>query len=299
MRACGASELRNISHFHILKLLFPSIFCWYLWYFVSETYIFRSQITSALYYTINAVSFYYLWYGTMYVHKQRYTDKTLTLWKCMYTRASGASELRKCWYFYIIKVIFLSIWMGRNNHLQIKNLKHIWRMHKHDFCGEQCIYTRAILANWKICMHDFFFVGGTWGGTENLWGGGHVPPPRSYAPGGGRGGREIFFENLCMKTAFSCTLNGIIRGYIGYVKWHIPIPYNTPLLPLNVEAKTNMIAKPGGGGGGYSDLVPTGVCRRLKPPNPNPSLRVILAEKSTHYYYIRGFYSRKWRFCVL
>ena len=107
-----------------------------------------------------------------------YTDKTLTLWKCIYTRASGASELRKCWYFYIIKVIFLSIWMGRNNHLQINILKHIWRMHKHDFCGEQSIYTRAILANWKICMHDFFWWGGTWGGTENLWGG----PPRSYAP---------------------------------------------------------------------------------------------------------------------
>ena len=25
-----ASELRKFSHFHILKLLFPSIFCWYL-----------------------------------------------------------------------------------------------------------------------------------------------------------------------------------------------------------------------------------------------------------------------------
>ena len=31
--------------------------------------------------------------------------------------------------------------------LQINILKHIWRMHKHDFCGEQSIYTRAILAN--------------------------------------------------------------------------------------------------------------------------------------------------------
>ena len=27
------------------------------------------------------------------------------------------------------------------------HLKHILRMHKHDFCGEQGIYTRAILAN--------------------------------------------------------------------------------------------------------------------------------------------------------
>ena len=36
----GASELDFFSHFHILKLLFPSIFCWYFWYFISETYIF-------------------------------------------------------------------------------------------------------------------------------------------------------------------------------------------------------------------------------------------------------------------
>ena len=34
----GASELGNFSHFHILKLLFPSIFCWYFWYFISETH---------------------------------------------------------------------------------------------------------------------------------------------------------------------------------------------------------------------------------------------------------------------
>ena len=65
----------------------------------------------------------------------------------MYMRASGASELRQFWHFYIIKVLFLSIWMGWNNHLQINILKHILRMHKHDFCGEQSIYTRAILAN--------------------------------------------------------------------------------------------------------------------------------------------------------
>ena len=40
-----------------------------------------------------------------------------------YARATGAkiyvyaNELRKFWHFYIIKVLFLSIWMGRNNHL--------------------------------------------------------------------------------------------------------------------------------------------------------------------------------------
>ena len=30
---------------------------------------------------------------------------------------------------------------------QINILKHNLRMHKHDICGEQSIYTRAILAN--------------------------------------------------------------------------------------------------------------------------------------------------------
>ena len=34
-------------------------------------------------YTINVVSFYYLWYGAVY--KRQYTDKTLTLGESMYT----------------------------------------------------------------------------------------------------------------------------------------------------------------------------------------------------------------------
>ena len=56
--------------------------------------------------TINAVG-YYLWYGVVY--KRQYTDKTLTLRKCMYMRANGASELRKFSHFYILKLLFLSI----------------------------------------------------------------------------------------------------------------------------------------------------------------------------------------------
>ena len=35
--------------------------------------------------------------------------QTLTLSKCMCMRASRASELRKCWHFYILKLLFLSI----------------------------------------------------------------------------------------------------------------------------------------------------------------------------------------------
>ena len=49
MRASGASELRNFSHFHILNLLFPSIFCWYFRYFVSETFNFRCQHSPYIY----------------------------------------------------------------------------------------------------------------------------------------------------------------------------------------------------------------------------------------------------------
>ena len=35
--------------------------------------------------------------------------QTQTLSKCICMRASGASELRKCWFFYILKLLFLSI----------------------------------------------------------------------------------------------------------------------------------------------------------------------------------------------
>ena len=57
MSASGASELKEFAHFHILKLLFPTIFFGYFRYIVSETYTFSSL---KLYtYKINAVSFYY------------------------------------------------------------------------------------------------------------------------------------------------------------------------------------------------------------------------------------------------
>ena len=69
---------------------------------------FRCQHSPYIYnHQINAVSFYYSWYGAIY--KRQYTDKTLTLRKCMCMRASEASELRKFRYFYILKLLFLSI----------------------------------------------------------------------------------------------------------------------------------------------------------------------------------------------
>ena len=102
-----ASELKNIFAFSHSKtaisfnILLVLILCLRKIYFQVSNYICIN------YYTINAVSFYYLWYDTMF--KRQYTDKTLTLWKSMYMRASGGSELRKFWHFYIIKVLFLSI----------------------------------------------------------------------------------------------------------------------------------------------------------------------------------------------
>ena len=80
---------------------------------------------------------------------------------------------------------------------------------------------------------------------------------RSFQRGGGGGSKGagggfpppmvgIFFENLCMKTTFSCTLNAIIRG-LGYVKWHIPILYS-PFLNLFYSNQR------GGGGMGFMPL---------------------------------------------
>ena len=70
----------------------------------------RCQITSA-YHTINAVSFYYLWYGEIY--KRQYTDKTLTLRKCMCMRAS---ELRKFWHLSIF-CRYIRYFVGTNDML--------------------------------------------------------------------------------------------------------------------------------------------------------------------------------------
>ena len=88
MRASGASKLRKFWHFYILKLLFLSIFCRYSRYFVGT-----NDMRVGLHVLTNFL-----------IYRQ-----TLTLSKCMCMRASGASELRKFWHFYILKLLFLSI----------------------------------------------------------------------------------------------------------------------------------------------------------------------------------------------
>ena len=56
----------------------------------------------------------------MVLYKRQYTDKTLTLRKCMCMRASEASELRQFRYFYILKLLFLSIFC-RYTALSVQN----------------------------------------------------------------------------------------------------------------------------------------------------------------------------------
>ena len=130
-----------------------------------------------IYYTINAVFFYYLWYCTMY--KRQYTDKTLTLWKSMNMRASGTSELRKFRHFYIIKVLFLSIWMGVEEQ-PITN-KHFKAYFNNAFIS---IFVGSKVLNMYAWFFFLLFLSIWWGGTENLsGGGGGTVPPRSYAPG--------------------------------------------------------------------------------------------------------------------
>ena len=55
------------------------------------------------------MQFPFITHGMVLYYKRQYTDKTLTLRKCMCMRASEASELRKFRYFYILKLLFLSI----------------------------------------------------------------------------------------------------------------------------------------------------------------------------------------------
>ena len=75
-------------------------------------YIFRSdrlKLQSA-WYIYHQCSSLFLLMVWRYIYKHQYTDKTLTLKKkAMYMRVSGASELKKFSNFYILKLLFLSI----------------------------------------------------------------------------------------------------------------------------------------------------------------------------------------------
>ena len=82
-------------------------------HYLRNIYIFKSQTTSAS--ILQSMQFplitYELWV---------YTDKTLTLRKFMYMRASGASELRKFSHFYILKLLFPSIFCWYTDTLSVQ-----------------------------------------------------------------------------------------------------------------------------------------------------------------------------------
>ena len=106
MRASGASELRHFLKFSHSKtaisfniLLILQILC-----LRNETF-----------------SLYHLWYDAIY--KLQYTDKALTLRKCTYVRASGASELSKFSQFHILKLLFPFIYyFGTSDTLSQKHI---------------------------------------------------------------------------------------------------------------------------------------------------------------------------------
>ena len=103
------SHSKTAISFNILLVL--QILC------LRNTFIFRSEIASAYIYII-CISLYPLWYDAIY--KRQYIDKTVTLRKCMYMRAS---ELRFFWHFHILKLLFPSIfWLV----LQILCLRNIF-----------------------------------------------------------------------------------------------------------------------------------------------------------------------------
>ena len=105
MRASGASELRKFGHFHILILLFPSIFLLVL-HILCLRNIFncRCQITSA--YIYQSMQFPFITYG-MVLYKRQHTDQaTNTYIEQMYVYAS---ELRKFGIFTFLNLYSFNI----------------------------------------------------------------------------------------------------------------------------------------------------------------------------------------------
>ena len=110
----GASELEFFFAFSHSKtaISFKILLVLLILYF-RNIYIFRSdrlKLQSA-WYIYHQCSSLFLLMVWRYIYKHQYTDKTLTLKKkkAMYMRVSGASELKKFSNFYILKLLFLSI----------------------------------------------------------------------------------------------------------------------------------------------------------------------------------------------
>ena len=98
-----ASELGNFLHFHILKLLFPSIFCWYFWYFISETYIF--QVSNYNLHDLQCSSLFLLMVW------RYYTNDSIPTKHWHWRRKNMRASLGHFSHFYILKMLFLSIFL--------------------------------------------------------------------------------------------------------------------------------------------------------------------------------------------
>ena len=119
--------------------------------------------------------------------------QTLTLSKCMCMRASGASELRKFWHFYILKLLFLSIFcrysryfVGTNDMLVGLHVPTNFLIYRQTLTLSKCMCMRANGASelrkfWHFlilnllflsifCRYIRYFVG-----TNDMLVGSHVP----------------------------------------------------------------------------------------------------------------------------
>ena len=188
MRASGASELRKFWYFYILTLLFLSIFCRYSRYFVGT-----NDMLVGLHVPTNFL-----------IYRQ-----TLTLSKCMCMRLSGAGELRKFWHFYILNLLFLSIFcryiryfVGTNDMLVGSHVPTTFQMYrqiskctdknpKKHYWGGSC--PPSGYANAYGAIYDVRVTCGG-GGDSTLCGRGG---------GGGRWG----VENLTLSQCARCTKN--------------------------------------------------------------------------------------------
>ena len=112
----------------------------------------------------------------MYRQISKIYRQTLTLSKCMCMRASGASELRKFWYFYILTLLFLSIFcrysryfVGTNDMLVGLHVPTNFLIYRQTLTLSKCMCTcdwaeRASLENFGIftfliCYFFQYFVG--------------------------------------------------------------------------------------------------------------------------------------------
>ena len=129
----------------------------------------------------------------MYRQISKIYRQTLTLSKCMCMRASGASELRKFWHFYILTLLFLSIFcrysryfVGTNDMLVGLHVPTNFLIYRQKLTLSKCMcmrlsgaselrkfwhfYILNLLFLYIFCRYIRYFVG-----TNDMLVGSHVP----------------------------------------------------------------------------------------------------------------------------